>query len=108
MLNPSPKNAFVSPRVHQGNEIGAGDGAGEAVFFTSTDMAGSSLYRGQVERGLSCWQSCQRGNDRRRIGDPAEDPALRGDHLQPDTMELGEIRTDTIGYDETPVSAIVR
>ena len=47
------------------------------------------------------------GDDGGGVGDPPEDAALRLDHLQPDALEFGEIRTDAIGYDQALVSAVV-
>ena len=39
----------------------------------------------------------RRTEQRRGVGDPAEDPALGGDHLQADPLELREVRTDAVG-----------
>ena len=47
------------------------------------------------------------GNDGGGVGDPAEDAALGLDHLEADALELGEIRTDAVGYDEALVAAVV-
>ena len=44
----------------------------------------------------------------RRVGDPAEDAALRLDHLQRDALELGEVRADAVGQHDAFVAAVVR
>src|SRR3954470_4185405 len=64
MLMPSPKKAFRSPRVQKGRAMGSGSGDG---------VEGKGVE--QVLRGA----------------DPAEDPALGGDHAQRDVVELGEV-----------------
>ena len=42
------------------------------------------------------------------VGDPAEDPALRGDHFEADPLELGKVRTDAVGEHQALVAAVVR
>jgi len=61
MLNPSPKNALVSPRVHHGIDSaglpsGGSTGGSAGVSVTSVDMAMSSQT---LERGLllSFWSA---------------------------------------------------
>src|SRR5271165_5453106 len=79
-----PKKPFQSPGTHQ-------RGAAAAVFITSSSTSGCP--------------EC--GDNGRRRGDPAEDPALCLDHAQPHLLKLREIRADAIGNDDALVAAVV-
>src|SRR5438477_9811953 len=74
-LTPKPKNAFVSPRTHHGRDSDEDSGL---AFRVNRDMAGSRGSERVDEHSGRC--------------DPAEDPALGGDHLQADPLELREVR----------------
>src|SRR6478735_3665324 len=105
MLNPRPKNALVSPRVHHGM-----DSAGASSGFSVGESAGGSVTSWDMGRVLSGGVGgdlLERRDERGGVGDPSEDAALRLDHLQADALELGEVRTDAIGYDEALVSSVV-
>src|SRR5690242_18091906 len=71
-LTPKPKNALVSPRTHQGTR--------NAVF--------AAMPSRPLQSGLKC------RDERRGLGDPAEDAALRGDHPQAGLLELREVGAD--------------
>jgi hypothetical protein len=47
------------------------------------------------------------GEELRRRRDPPEDPALGGDHLQADALELGEVGADAVRQHEALVAAVV-
>src|SRR5271163_1597328 len=67
-----PKNAFQSPGTQK---------LGRVLAVSVADMGASSI-------------EC--GEQRRRVGDPAEDAALRGDHGQRGVVKLGEIGSDAV------------
>src|SRR5688572_13450439 len=95
MLKARPKKALVSPRVHQATAR-----AGAAVVL----MTGLLISDGGRDGG-GRGQGAEHG---RGIGDPAEDPALRADHLQADALELGEVGPDAVGDDQAVEAAVVR
>src|SRR5580700_9647070 len=76
-----PKKPFQSPATHHD---------GEAV---------------RALIGFSCSGEC--GEQRRRRCYPAEDAALRLDHLDPGSLELGEVRAGTVLQHETVEAAVV-
>ena len=104
MLKPSPKKALVSPRVHHGIDSALGlrrIGRGIGGWFGDVGAHAGSSQAAVVVSVCKC------GDDGGGVGDPAEDAALRLDHLQADALEFGEIRTDAIGYDQALVAAVV-
>ena len=102
MLNPRPKNALVSPRVHNGNGVDAG-----GRIYRWIGGLGDVGGHGEVLSGGGGGECVQRGYDGGGVGDPAEDAALCLDHFQADALEFREIRTNAIGYDEALVTAVV-
>src|SRR2546423_14721965 len=62
-------------------------------------------------RSRRCRQPASRGREAPeealRVADPAEDPALGLDHLQGDSLELGEVGADAVRQDERVVAAVV-
>src|SRR4029078_6447619 len=64
------------------------------------------------EGGLNCslaWASVAQRDDRaRRVGDPAEDGALRLDHVERGALELREVRADAVLKHDALVAAVVR
>src|SRR4051812_68483 len=79
MLIPSPKKALRSPRVHSGRGISS----------SCDDVDGKG-----VEQVL-------------RRADPAEDPALGGDHPQRDLVELREVGAAAVLDHEALEAAVV-
>src|SRR6476661_5581520 len=67
---------------------------------------GSAGQRRLVRVGFERCRA-EHGDDRRGIGDPAEDSALRGDHLQADPLKLREVRTDAVADHQGLVPAVV-
>src|SRR6478752_1265551 len=124
MLNPSPKKALVSPLVQYGSLSepsddaeflkpvrfmrfslrvgGSGGGGGGGVGGDGGSAGQRRLVRVGFERCRA-----EHGDDRRGIGDPAEDSALRGDHLQADPLKLREVRTDAVADHQGLVPAVV-
>src|SRR6476660_2117873 len=103
MLKPSPKKALVSPRVHHGLFSAATGCSAESrrVRFMGSPLAGTRCSAG--ERG-----GTKGRDDRGRVGHPSEDPALRGDHVQPHPLELRKVRPDAVRYDNRLVAAVIR
>src|SRR6478752_3174999 len=109
MLKPRPKKALVSPFVHQGRfRDGVSDGA-EGLSSGMADRGLSRLMVGSWRRSGSAGEGRhgEGGEESGRVGDPAEDPALGGDHVQADPLELGEVRAHAVGQDEGVVAAVV-
>src|SRR5579871_2990655 len=79
MLVPKPKNAFQSPATHRRGRKAAG-----AAWVA---IGGPSFVIGLCYRPL-LWE---RVDQLARAADPAEDPALRTDHVERGGMELGEV-----------------
>src|SRR4051794_10660045 len=80
-LTPKPKKALVSPRTQYGS-------LAVVVVLISLLLNGGDHCGG--------------------FGDPAEDAALGGDHLEADLLKLGEVGANAIGRDEALVAAVVR
>src|SRR5262244_870640 len=80
MLVPKPKKAFQSPGVQS---LGSNLGVAVAVAVVMDRSPSRTNPRPARLEG---------GQHSRRVGDPAEDAALRLDHAQGDLVELGEIR----------------
>src|SRR5689334_4320837 len=74
MLKPSPKNALVSPRVHQGMAV-AGVGVSGAAGGSVTSVDTGGVLSGGVRGEL-----VQCRDDGGRVGDPPEDAPLGCDH----------------------------
>src|SRR6185295_13156443 len=83
MLVPKPKKAFQSP----------GTQSFGLVVVVIAMMPSSTL--------------ADRRDDRGRAGHPAEDAALRLDHLESHLLELGEVGADAILRHEAVVAAVV-
>src|SRR3954471_20004971 len=80
MLIPRPKKALRSPRVQNGTAMRSG----------SCDGIDGKRFQ-EVRRGP----------------DPAEDPALGGDHPQGDLVELGEVGAAAVAQHEALEAAVV-
>ena len=104
MLKPRPKKALVSPRVHHGSDSGCG---GRRIGRWIGGRLGDVGGHGGSSQAAVVARACSAGDDGGGVGDPSEDAALGLDHFQADALELGEIRTDAIGYDEALVAAVV-
>ena len=79
MLVPKPKNAFQSP-------------ATQMLRFRSSVIVTSPSSAARMRVG---------------VRDPAEDAALRGDHLQPHRLELRKVRADAVLRHQAVVAAVV-
>src|SRR6478752_4840154 len=99
MLNASPKNALVSPRVHHGTLKSESVREGRMVLRFMTVLARSG--RGGSDR-------CQLRKQGDGIAHPTEDAALGGDHVESHALELGEVGADAVGQDQHLVAAVIR
>ena len=91
---PRPKKAFRSPRVQSGREAAARGTVGRHGWLRSARGDGGPGRR-------------QRGEQRRRRRDPAEDAALGGDHPEPHLVELREVGADAVREHEALEAAVV-
>src|SRR5215831_16464282 len=68
----------------------------------------SGAFCSFVGSSASKRSSAECGDDLLRVGDPAEDAALRLDHPETHFVEFGEVRTATIAGHDTAIAAVVR
>src|SRR5689334_16655486 len=92
-LVPSPKKALVSPLTHSGT--------------ADPRTAGANLTMRDPLLGDGGGNGRQHGQEVGRHADPTEDAALRGDHVEADPVELGEVGAHAVGEHETLVPAVV-
>ena len=70
--------------------------AAEELKLPTSPYAFASSYVELEAAANSGIGSADNGNEPVRVGHPAEDRALRLDHLQADALEFGEVRSDAI------------
>src|SRR6478735_8248878 len=98
MLNASPKNALVSPRVHHGTLKSASVREGRIVLRFMTVLARSGRGGGDRSKLL------EEGGG---VAHPTEDAALGGEHVESHALELGEVGADAGGQHQHFVPAII-